>query len=155
MRDKARLHSCACGRASAWLTTLPSAPSLRLQPEEHLPSFRLRLGVLVLHQDTEYVQCFCHRRVNNAHSGHSPVCQSVKRTTTSRHNMLESSWRRIVGRAGVATTRQSTISEHLHADAAHPQGSAVYAALNARMSGSALIPGLPVPTADAGAMDAM
>ena len=40
--------------------------------------------------------------------------------------MLESSWRRIVGRAGVATTRQQSISEHLRADAAHPQGSAVY-----------------------------
>ena len=32
---------------------------------------------------------------------------------------------------------------------------AAYAALNARMTRSALIPGLPVPTADAGAMDAM
>ena len=32
---------------------------------------------------------------------------------------------------------------------------AAYAALNARMSGSALIPGLPVPTTDAGAMDAL
>ena len=32
---------------------------------------------------------------------------------------------------------------------------AAYAALNARMTGRALIPGLPVPTADAGAMDAM
>jgi hypothetical protein len=30
-----------------------------------------------------------------------------------------------------------------------------YAALNTRITGSALIPGLPVPTADAGAMDAM
>ena len=32
---------------------------------------------------------------------------------------------------------------------------AMYAALNARMTGSAFIPGLPVPTADAGAVDAM
>ena len=32
---------------------------------------------------------------------------------------------------------------------------AAYAALNLRMSGSTLIPGLPVPTADAGAMNAM
>ena len=32
---------------------------------------------------------------------------------------------------------------------------AAYAALNVRMSGSALIPGPPVPTANAGAMDAM
>ena len=33
---------------------------------------------------------------------------------------------------------------------------AAYAALNARgLTGRALIPGLPVPTADAGAMDAM
>jgi hypothetical protein len=30
-----------------------------------------------------------------------------------------------------------------------------YAALNARITGSALIPGLPVPTADAGAMDTL
>lgn len=30
-----------------------------------------------------------------------------------------------------------------------------YAAINTRMNGSALIPGLPVPTTDAGAMDAM
>ena len=32
---------------------------------------------------------------------------------------------------------------------------AAYTALNARMSGSALIPGLPVPTADVSAMDAI
>ena len=32
---------------------------------------------------------------------------------------------------------------------------AAYAALNARMTGTALIPGLTVPTADARAMDAM
>ena len=32
---------------------------------------------------------------------------------------------------------------------------AAYAALNVRMSGRALIPGLPVPAADTGAMDAM
>jgi hypothetical protein len=32
---------------------------------------------------------------------------------------------------------------------------AAYAALNTRITGSALIPGLPVPTTDAGAMDAM
>ena len=32
---------------------------------------------------------------------------------------------------------------------------AAYAALNARITGSALIPGLPVPIADASAMDAM
>ena len=37
----------------------------------------------------------------------------------------------------------------------HTHAIAAYAALNARMTGSALIPGLPVPTADAGAMDAM
>ena len=35
-------------------------------------------------------------------------------------------WRRIVGRAGVATTRQPSISEHLHPESAHPQGSTVY-----------------------------
>jgi len=126
VKDQARLRSCACRPASAWLTTLPTAPSLRLQPEEYLTSFRLRLGVSVLHQETDYVQCFCHRRVHNAHSDHSLVCQSVNRMITSRHNMLESSWRRIVGRAGVATTRQPSLSEHLHADSAHQQGSAVY-----------------------------
>ena len=45
VRDQARLCSCACRPASAWLTTLPTAPSLRLQSEEYLTSFRLRLGV--------------------------------------------------------------------------------------------------------------
>ena len=91
VRDQARLRSCACTSALAWLATLPTAPSLGLQSEEYLISFRLRLGVSVLHQNTDYVQCFCHRIVNNVHSDHSLVCQSVKRTNTSRHNKLESS----------------------------------------------------------------
>ena len=47
VRDQARLCSCACMPASAWLTTLPTAPSLRLQSEEYLTSFRLHLGVSV------------------------------------------------------------------------------------------------------------
>ena len=45
VKNQACLHSCACRPASAWITTLPTAPSLWLQPEEYLPSFRLRLGV--------------------------------------------------------------------------------------------------------------
>lgn len=126
LRNCARLRSNACRPASVWLTTLPTSPSLRLQPEEFLTSFRLRLGVSVLHQDTDSVQCFCHRRVPNAHSDHSLVCQSVKRMITSRHNMLVSSWRRIMGRAGVASTREPTVAEHLHSDAERRPHSAVY-----------------------------
>lgn len=127
-RDCARLRSSACKPASAWLTTLPTSPALRLQAEEFLSSFRLRLGLSVLHQDTErdVVECFCHRRVHNAHSDHSLVCQSVKRTITSRHHLLVASWRRIMGRAGVATTREPSLAEHLHADTARQPRAAAY-----------------------------
>lgn len=113
LRDCARLRSSACRPASAWLTTLPTAPSLRLQAEEFLTSFRLRLGVAVLHHDVSdtTVACFCHRRVANAHTDHSLVCKSVNRMITTRHNMIESTWRRILGRAGVASTRQPTVSD--------------------------------------------
>ena len=39
VRDQARSRSCACTPATAWLATLPTAPSLRLQSEEYLTSF--------------------------------------------------------------------------------------------------------------------
>ena len=45
---------------------------------------------------------------------------------TSRHNVLESSWRRIVGRAGVVTTRQPSLSVHLQIDTAQQPGGSVH-----------------------------
>ena len=45
---------------------------------------------------------------------------------TLRQDMLESSWRPIVGRTGVATTRQPSLSEHVHTGIAHQPGGAVY-----------------------------
>ena len=58
----------------------------------------------------------CSRRVPNAHSDHSLVCQSVKGVITSRHHLIVSAWRRIIGRAGVASTRKPTVAEHLQSD---------------------------------------
>jgi hypothetical protein len=67
------------------------------------------------------VKCFCHCRVPNAHSDHSLVCSSVNRMITSRHNLMEASWRRIMGRADIASTQEPTLAEHIpavgHADA--------------------------------------
>ena len=55
----------------------------------------------------------------------------------------------VEGEAPESTINLRTRDIHTHFHVA------AYAALNVRMSGSALIPGLPVPTADAGAMDAV
>jgi hypothetical protein len=56
---RARLLSCACRPASAWLDTLPLSRALEPKSIEFQTALRHRLGLAILPLDAPTVQCGC------------------------------------------------------------------------------------------------
>jgi hypothetical protein len=111
----ARMRSAANGPASAWITALPGSHTTRLQDGHFLLAGRHLFGLGPSAQ-LETPPCYCTggnpRAVDHAHS-----CPQNAGPITMRHDSGTSVWRRIIRRAGCATSMEPCYS-HLAADRA-------------------------------------
>jgi hypothetical protein len=98
---RARLFSCACRPASAWLDTLPLTWALELKSGEVRSGLRHRLGLSMLPPSTPAVQCTCGNTLLPSDVDHAMRCPSLAAQTTLRHDILKGIWYRVVHRAGI------------------------------------------------------
>jgi hypothetical protein len=73
---RARLLSCACRPASAWLDTLPLSRALELKSGEFHASLRHRLGLTALPPNAPDVQCGCEPALRRLPSLTDGTCAS-------------------------------------------------------------------------------
>jgi hypothetical protein len=108
-RDRARMLSCACRPSSLWLDTLPISPFLELSNADFVAAMRHRLGMTHLPANAPGVQCTCGRFMQPDDADHAMTCKSLCGAMTMRHNLLTENWRRIISRAGVASSLEPAI----------------------------------------------
>jgi hypothetical protein len=101
---RARLLSCSCRPASAWLDTLPLSRALELKSGEVRTGLRHRLGLSMLPPNAPAVQCTCGATLRPSDADHGMRCPSLAAQTTMRHDILKGILRRVVHRAGIAST---------------------------------------------------
>jgi hypothetical protein len=103
-RARARLLSCACRPASAWLDTLPLTRALELKSGEFQTALRHRLGLAMLPLNAPTVQCGCGSTLHRTDTDHSMRCSALAAHFTLRHDILKGILRRALHRAGIAST---------------------------------------------------
>ena len=109
--EKARVHasrlrSVACQPASAWLTALPSAPSVTISSPDFAAALQRRLGISCLPAGAPDVSCFCGTQLSAADSEHDHFCRIPTELRTNRHDHIVEVVRRACRRAGYSTTRE-------------------------------------------------
>jgi hypothetical protein len=100
---RARLLSCACRPALAWLDTLPLSRALELKRGEVRTGLRHQLGLSMLPPNAPTVQCTCGATLHPCDGDHGMRCPSLAAQTTLRHDILKGILRRVVHRAGIAS----------------------------------------------------
>jgi hypothetical protein len=105
----ARLLSCACRPASAWLDTLPCTPALELKSGEVCTGLRHRLGLSMLPSNAPAVQCDCGTTLRPTEADHRMWCPSLAAHTTLRHDILKGIFCCVVHGAGTASTQEPTL----------------------------------------------
>jgi hypothetical protein len=108
-RAMARLRSCACHASAAWLTALPTTHALVLKTEEFCAGMQHRLGLAPLPANAVGLPCNCRTPLTAANGDHAMVCSSVQGQSSMRHDIVKGIMRRIVHRAGVASTLEPTL----------------------------------------------
>jgi hypothetical protein len=102
-RARARLLSCACRPASAWLDTLLLSRA-ELKSGEFQTALRHRLGLAILPLNAPTVQCGCRATFHRTDTDHCMRCSALAAHFTLRHDILKGILRRAVHRAGIAST---------------------------------------------------
>ncbi len=100
-REAARLRSAANGPASAWLLATPG-PTTKLGDSTFIACGRHRLG-LGAPTTVQPRPCLCGAG-NAATPDHAMVCKSVAKQTQMRHDIVAYAVRRVVCRAGCASS---------------------------------------------------
>jgi hypothetical protein len=108
-RAWARLLSCACRPASAWLDTLPLSRALELKSGEIHTGLRHRLSLAVVPPKAPDVQCGCGATLRHTDADHGMRCSALAAQTTLRHDILKGILRRAVHRAGIASTLEPAL----------------------------------------------
>jgi hypothetical protein len=93
---RARLLSCACHPALAWLDTLPLTPILELKSGEVQTSLRHRLGLNVMPPNVPTQLCSCGAALSGNTADYTMRCLSVAALTTLHHGILKGILRRVV-----------------------------------------------------------
>jgi hypothetical protein len=104
---RSRLLSCACRPASAWLGTLPCTPALELKSGEVRTGLRHHLSMLP--SNAPAVQRDCGTTLRPTEADHGMRCPSLAAHTTLRHDILTGILRRVVHRAGIASTQEPAL----------------------------------------------
>jgi hypothetical protein len=103
-RAHARLLSCACHPAFAWLDTLLLSRALELKSREFQTALRQCLGLAILPLNAPTVQCGCGATLHLTDTDHGMRCSALAAHFTLRHDILKGILRRAVHRAGIAST---------------------------------------------------
>jgi hypothetical protein len=103
---RARLLSCACRPASAWLVTLPCTPALELKSGEVCTGLRHRLGLSMLPSKAPAVQCNCGTTLRPIEADNGMRCPSLAAHTTLRHDILKGILRLVLHGAGIASIQE-------------------------------------------------
>jgi hypothetical protein len=103
-RARARLFSCACRPAFAWLDTLPLSRALELKSGEFQTALRHRLSLAILPLNAPTVQCDCGATLHRTDTDHCMRCPALAAHFTLRHDILKRMLRRAGHRAGIAST---------------------------------------------------
>jgi hypothetical protein len=106
---RARLLSCACRPASAWLDTVPLTRAHELKSGEVRTGLRHRLGISMLPFNAPAVQCECGAFLRSSDVDHGMRCSSLAAHTTLRHDILKGILRRVVHRAGIASAQEPAL----------------------------------------------
>ena len=112
-RNAARVRSSAGAAASSWMLATPG-PTTRLGDHAFVVSGRHRLGTGIATTVTP-PPCLCGAGCA-ASPDHAMVCKSVAKMTTLRHDILASAVRRVIARAGCASSLEPT---YRHLRSAH------------------------------------
>jgi hypothetical protein len=95
-RARARLLSCTCRPAAAWLDTLLLTRDLKLRSGEFRTGLRHRLGTIVLPPNKLSVQCGCSATLRGMDMDHGMQCPALTAQTTLCHDILKKILRRVV-----------------------------------------------------------
>jgi hypothetical protein len=118
---RARILSCACRPASAWLDTLPLTSTLELKSGEVRTGLRHRLGLSMMPPNAPSLLCSCGAALNGNTADHAMRCSSLAALTTLRNDILKGILRRAVHRAGIASTLEPHRGcQHLSGWSQHP-----------------------------------
>jgi hypothetical protein len=104
----ARLRSCACGPAWAWLSALQATWALTLRDKEVQASLRHHFGVAQMPPNALGVQCKCRLTLQPGDTDHAMRCLALASQTTMRHGILQGILRRVARQAGIASSAEPT-----------------------------------------------
>jgi hypothetical protein len=101
MRGAARVRSAASGTSAAWLTAVPTVPTLRLTDSDFVMAGRHRLG-LGVPAPVGSPPCVC-GAADSSKADHALSCRLNAGYNTMRHDSGYKAWCRIIRRAGCKT----------------------------------------------------
>ena len=105
-RNRARLLSCACRPAGAWIEALPTSSELTLNDSDFRAAMRHRLGLTHLPANAPGVRCSCGETMQPGDVDHPMTCKSQCGGMQLRHNLNSNNWRLISHRAGISTSSE-------------------------------------------------
>jgi hypothetical protein len=103
-RARACLLSCACRPASAWLDKTPSPRPSSSRVGKSALSSATTSALALCPPPPPPVQCNCSASLRHADTDHWMRCPLSAAHTTLRHDILRGILRRVVHRAGIAST---------------------------------------------------
>jgi len=101
----ARLRSCACREAAAYLDAFPATP-LKLSDADLRMGLRLHLGVLRLPVAAVGTRCSCGHRLTVLDATHAMACPKASGPVESRHHHVVDVWCQAGRRAALDTCRE-------------------------------------------------
>jgi hypothetical protein len=105
-RNRARLLSCQCRPAGAWLEALPTSGALTLSDTDFRSAMRHRLGMTHLPANAPGVLCACGQIMQPGDIDHAMCCKTQAGGMQLRHEILSNIWRLISHRAGIASSAE-------------------------------------------------
>jgi hypothetical protein len=110
-RNRARLLSCQCRPAGAWIEALPVSGALTLSDGDFRSAMRHRLGLTHLPANAPGVRCTCGRVMQAGDTDHAMSCSSQAGGMQLRHEIIANAWRLISHCSGTAVASEPMLRE--------------------------------------------
>jgi hypothetical protein len=110
-RERARMLSCMCRPAGAWIEALPTSFALTLTDGDFRTSMRHRMGLTQLPANAPGVLCPCGQIMQAGNIDHAMVCKTQMGGMQMRHEILANAWRLISNRAGISTSAEPLLRQ--------------------------------------------
>jgi hypothetical protein len=109
--NRARLLSCMCRPAGAWIEALPTSGALQLSDADFRVAMRHRLGLTQMPANAPGVRCTCGRIMQPNDADHAMTCTTQAGGKQLRHNIFSNTVRLISHRAGIATSAEPVLRQ--------------------------------------------